>query len=117
MVLYLLKAVNALLSQILKNHGRPTFGSLWHLAQQNYEALRKIEHGDHPTDGWSGYLMNPEEFALRSATRWKRLEDVSKYFVMLTTAITSGEEAQAKGEFKYLKEISDSYDSFLHLSG
>ena len=109
MVLYSLEAVNALLSPIQKIHGRPTFGSLWHLAQQIYEALRKLDHKDHPTDGWSGYLMAPEEFAVPSATEWKTPEDVEQYYVMPTTAITLGDHEQAKGEFKYKKEIPDSY--------
>ena len=29
---------------------------------------------------------------------------------MLTRAITTGDQEQAKGEYKYKKEISDSYD-------
>ena len=54
--------------------------------------------------------MTPEEFALRSATEWKTRDDVGRYYVMPTTAITLGDQEQAKGEFKYKKEISDSYD-------
>ena len=40
-------------------------------------------------------------------------EIVGKYFVMLTRAITLGDQEQAKGEYKYKKEISDSYDVIL----
>ena len=69
-----------------------------------------MDHKDHPTDGWSGYLMTPEEFALHSATKWKTPKDVGRYYVMTTTAITLGDREQSKGEFKYKKEISDSYD-------
>ena len=98
MVLYSLKDVNALLSPIQKIHGRPTLGSLWHLAQQFYDALRKLDHADHPTDGWSGYLMTPEEFALRSATTWTNPEDVEKFFFIPITAISTGHQEQAKGE-------------------
>ena len=98
-----------MVGQIFKStHGRPTFGSLWHLAQQIYKALQKLDHENHPTDGWSGYLMTPEEFALRSATVWKQPEDVRKYYVMPTSAITMGDQEQSKGEFKYKKEISNS---------
>ena len=57
--------------------------------------------------------MTPEEFALRSGTEWKRPEDVGKYYVMPTSAITMGYQEQAKGEFKYKKEISDFYDVIL----
>ena len=73
MVLYSFEAVIALMNQIKKIQGRPTFGSLWHLAQAFYDALRKLDHADHPTDGWSGYLMTKEEFALRSATNWTQI--------------------------------------------
>ena len=107
MVLYSLEDVNVLLSPIQKIHGRPTFRSLWHLAQQFYDALRKLDHADHPSDGWSGYLMTPEEFALHSATTWTHTEDVGKFFVIPITAIILGHQEQAKGEYKYKKEISD----------
>ena len=60
MVLYLLEAVNALLSPIQKIQVRPTFSSLWHLSQEFYYALRKLDHADHPNNGWAGYLMNKE---------------------------------------------------------
>ena len=96
MVIYSLEDVNVLLSPIQKINGRPTFGSLWHLAQQFYDALRKLDHADHPTDGWSGYLMTPEEFVLRSATAWTHPEDVGKFFVILIKAIRSGHQEQAR---------------------
>ena len=98
MVLYSLEAVNALLSPIQKIQVRPTFSSLWHLAQEFYDALRKLDHADHPTDGWAGYLMTKEEFYLRITTSWTGPEIVGKYFVMPTRAITSGDQEQAKGE-------------------
>ena len=60
MVLYLLKAVNTLLILIQKIQGRPTFSSLWHLAKAFYDTLRKLDHADHPTNGWVGYLMTKE---------------------------------------------------------
>ena len=36
-----------------------------------------------------------------------------KNFVIPTRAIISGDQDQAKGEYKYKKEISDSYDVIL----
>ena len=54
--------------------------------------------------------MTPKEFALRSVTKWKTPEDVGRYYVMPTTAIPMGDQEQSKGEFKYKKEISDSYN-------
>ena len=92
MVLYSFEAVIALMNQIQKIQGRPTFRSLWHLAQAFYNALRKLYHADHPTDGWSGYLMTKEEFALLSATNWTKLEVVGKLFVIPITAISMGHQ-------------------------
>ena len=97
MVLYLFKDVIALMNQIQKIQGRPTFGSLWHLAQAFYDALRKLDHVDHPIDGWSGYLMTKEEFALRSATNWTKLEVVGKFFVIPITEIITVHQEQSKG--------------------
>ena len=57
--------------------------------------------------------MTKEEFSLRSTTAWTGPEIVGKYFVMPTQAITSGDQEQAKGEYKYKKDISDSYDVLL----
>ena len=98
MVLYSIEAINALLSPIQKIQGRPTFSSLWNLDQALYDALRKLYHAYHPTDGWAGNLMNKEEFALRSTTSWLGPEIIGKYFVMPTRSITSGDQEQTKGE-------------------
>ena len=68
MVLYSLKGGNALLIPIQTIQGRPTFSSLCHIDQAFYDAIKKLDNVDHPTDGWAGYLMTKEEFALRSTT-------------------------------------------------
>ena len=57
--------------------------------------------------------MTKEEFALRSATNWTKPELVGKLFVIPITAISSGHQEQAKGEYKYKKEISDTHDVIL----
>ena len=57
--------------------------------------------------------MTKEEFALRSATNWKKLEVVGKFFVIPIMSISTGHQEQAKGEYKYKKDISDSYDVIL----
>ena len=109
MVRYSLKAVNSLLSPIQKNQGCPTFNSLWHLSLAFYDYLRKLDHEYHPTDGWAGYLKTKEEFSLKSTTAWTGPEMIWKYFVMPTRAIITGDQEQAKGGYKYKKDISDSY--------
>ena len=113
MVKYTLEAINALLNPIPRIEGRPTFSSLWNLAQDFYSALRKLDHPDHPNDGYSGCLMAKEEYALRSTKEWKDPEAVEKFFVMPTTAITSGDQEQAKGEFKYKRDLLDSYEQIV----
>ncbi len=65
-----LKATQSILALITRINGRPTFSSLWYLAQAMYEALRMLDHPDYPTDGWAGTLMTQEEYALRSTTAW-----------------------------------------------
>ena len=111
MVQYSLEAVNALLAQIHRINGRPNFSSLWNLAYKIYDALRKLDHPDHPTDGWSGYLMTREEFALRSASTWQDPKDVGKYFTMPNTAITTGDQSAAKGKWKYKNELHTSHET------
>ena len=46
--LYSLEAIDAILSPIQKNKVHPTFSSLWHLAKAFYDAIRKLDHADHP---------------------------------------------------------------------
>ena len=53
--------------------------------------------------------MTKKEFPLRSTTGWIGQEIVEKYFLMPTKSITTGDQEHAKGEYKYKKEISDSY--------
>ena len=57
--------------------------------------------------------MTKEEFALHSATTWTHPKVVGKLIIIPITDITTGRQEQAKGEFKYKKEISDSYDVIL----
>ena len=110
MVQYSLEAVNTLLAQIHQINGRPNFSSLWNLAYEIFDALRKLDHPDHPTDGWSGYLMTREEFALRSASTWQDPEDVGKYFTMPNEAITTGDQSAAKGKWKYKNDLHTSHE-------
>ena len=111
MVTYSLETVTALLDQIQKVSGRPNFSSLWLLAEAISDALRKLNHPDHPTDGWSGCMLTPEEFALRSILPWTPPEAMGRYFVMPTAAITSGDQEQAKGEYKYKRDLLDTFET------
>ena len=57
MVKYTVDAVMALLAHISPIPSRPTFSTLWDLADRLYEALRKIETPDYPNTGHAGYMM------------------------------------------------------------
>ncbi len=105
----MIKAVQAILATVPRIDGRQTFSSLWHLAQALYKALRKLDHPDHPTDGWVGVLMAREEYALRNMTQWVDPEDVGQYFVMPTNAITTGDQLAAKCKWTYKNDLCKSY--------
>eukprot|EP00978_Attheya_sp_CCMP212_P030011 scaffold108912_cov35-Attheya_sp.AAC.5 len=68
MVKYSLEAVSALLANIPKINGRPTFSSLWRLSQSLNIALRGMDHPDYTDHGWTGYMLTIEEYALVSTT-------------------------------------------------
>ena len=113
MVKYSIEAINAFLNPIERVPGRPNFSSLWLLAEALTDALRKLDHPDHPTDGWAGCIMTKEEFALRSTQPWRDPETVGKYFVMPTAAITIGDQEQAKGEYKYKCDLLDTHKTIM----
>jgi hypothetical protein len=52
----------------------------------------KLKHTDHPTHGYSGYIMSKEEYALVSAFTWRDQRDVGKYVIIPVTAITETEQ-------------------------
>ena len=53
---------------------------------------------------------DPRRIRKAQRNRVETPEDVGRYYVMPTSAITMGNQEQSKGEFKYKKEISDSYN-------
>ena len=104
MILYFLEAVNAFLSPIQIIQGAPISAASGISPNFFYNALIKLDHADHPTDGWAGYLMTEEEFPPRSTTSWTGPEIVRNVFVIPTRAIASGDQEQAKVEYKYKKK-------------
>ena len=88
MVTYSVKAINAILLFVRQVTGRPTCCTLWQLFQEPQECLGKMEHLDHPNEGYAGYMMTYVDYAFYSATKWKDLSDVGIYFLVPTTAIT-----------------------------
>ena len=104
-----LEAARAILALISRIECRQTFSSLWHLAQVMYEALGRLDHPDHPTDR-DGGGMTREEYALRSTAAWVDPHDVGPYFVMPSTAITTGDQSSAaKGEWIYNKDGTEGH--------
>jgi hypothetical protein len=61
MVTYTTDAIRHVIGPIDKITGRPNFSSLWRLRQQLIAGLKKLKHTDHPTHGYSGYLMSQDE--------------------------------------------------------
>lgn len=99
MVKYSFEAVQALLAPIPPIRGRPTFGSLWKLAQSIYEALQKIDNKDYPDTGYAGYMMPPEYFRLFSTTVWRDPPDVGESFVLDRTLVTETDQKTAYNEW------------------
>ena len=113
MVKYSIEAINAFLNPIERVPGRPNFSSLWLLAEALSDALQKLDHPNHPTDGWAGCIMTKEEFSLQSTQPWRDPETVGKYFVMPTAAISIGNQEQAKGEYKYKRDLLDTHEMIM----
>ena len=53
--------------------------------------------------------MTREEYTLRSSAPWVNPEDVGQYFIMSTTAITTGDQSAVKGEWTYKNNLSKSH--------
>eukprot|EP00978_Attheya_sp_CCMP212_P027416 scaffold91780_cov26-Attheya_sp.AAC.1 len=109
MVKYSLEAVSALLANIPKINGRPTFSSLWRLSQSLNIALRGMDHPDYLDHGWTEYMLTIEEYALVSTTPFVPPQDVGNIYVMPQTAITDRDQQAAKAQWDYLKEMHDSF--------
>jgi hypothetical protein len=90
--MYTIDAIRQVIGPIEKIQGRPNFSNLWRLKQQLIAGTKKLKHTDHPTHGYSGYLMSTEEYALVSPYPWSDQADVGEYFVIPVTAITETEQ-------------------------
>ena len=99
MVKYSVEAVQALLAPIPPIRGRPTFGTLWKLAQSIYEALQKLDNKDYPDTGYAGYMMPPEYFRLFSNTVWMNPPDVGESFILDRTLVTETDQKTAFNEW------------------
>jgi len=114
MVKYSFEAVQALLAPIPAIQGRPTFGSLWRLAQSIFETLQKLDNKDYPDTGYAGYMMPPQYFRLFSPVVWTDPPDVGESFVLPRTLVTETDQKTA-----YNKWTADStkYETFRAVRG
>jgi hypothetical protein len=112
MVAYTIDAIRQVLGPIDKIQGRPNFSSLWHLRQQLIAGTKKLKHTDHPTHGYSGYIMSKEEYALVSPFAWQDPVDVGEYFTIPVTAIT---ETEQRTEDKIWQVQKSKRESFVNL--
>jgi hypothetical protein len=112
MVSYTIDVIRQIISPIDKIQGRPNFSSIWRLLQQLIAGTKKLKHTDHPTHGYSGYIMSKEEHALVSAFTWQDQRDVGKYFIIPVTAIT---ETEQRTEDKIWQVQKGKRESFVNL--
>jgi hypothetical protein len=112
MVAYTIDAIRQVIGPIDKIQGRPNFSSLWHLRQQLIAGTKKLKHTDHPTHGYSGYIMSKEEYALVSPFAWQDPVDVGEYFTIPVTAIT---ETEQRTEDKIWQVQKSKRESFINL--
>jgi hypothetical protein len=112
MVTYTTDAIRQVIGPIDKIPGRPNFSSLWRLRQQLIAGLKKLKHTDHPTHGYSGYLLSKDEYALVSPFPWRDQIDVGEYFIIPVTAIT---ETEQRTEDKIWQVQKSKRDTFVNL--
>eukprot|EP00804_Cyclotella_cryptica_P030999 CCRYP_013582-RA/>CCRYP_013582-RA protein AED:0.56 eAED:0.40 QI:0/-1/0/1/-1/1/1/0/562 len=114
MAKYSFEAVQALLAPIPAIQGRPTFGSLWKLAQAIFETLQKLDNKDYPDTGYAGYMMPPQYFRLFSTRIWTDPTDVGESFVLDRSLITETDQKTA-----YNKWVADvtKYETFRAVRG
>jgi hypothetical protein len=114
MVKYSFEAIQALLAPIPAIQGRPTFGSLWRLAQSIFETLQKLDNKDYPDTGYAGYMMPPQYFRLFSPVVWTDPPDVGESFVLPRTLVTETDQKTA-----YNKWTADAtkYETFRAVRG
>ena len=72
--------------------GRPTQGSLWRLKKHLVDGLRKLQHPDHPSEGWAGYMRSVAEHDLVLNIQYQPLVLQGDYFAITSTAITDTEQ-------------------------
>ena len=109
MLKYSVEAINVILLPIHQVPGRPTFRTLWQLSQEIQECLVKIEHLDHPDEGYAGYMMTQESYVLYSKIRCQNPEEVENYFIVPTTAITDTNQKSEERKWQARKNLLDTY--------
>ena len=72
-----------------------------------------MEHPDHPDEGYSGYMITPAASALYSTTRCQDPEDVGKYFIVPTTAITNTNQKSKEIKLQVRKNLLNTYRNML----
>ena len=88
MVKYSVDAIKPLLNPIEKLQGRPQFISLYKIAHQLSDNIRKVDHPIHPDDGYSGYMMAVQVFQLFNTVPWEYTVYVGTFFKVPTMSIT-----------------------------
>ena len=75
--------------------------------------MGKMEHPDHPCEGYSGYMMTQADYAFYSTTRCQDPADVEKYFIVPTTAITNTDKKLEERKWQERKNVLDTFCNML----
>ena len=92
MVTYPVKAINAILLPIYQVPGQLTFHTLWKLSQELQECLDKMEHPNHPYEGYADYMMPQAAYAFYSTTPCTDPNHMGNCFIVPTTSITDNDQ-------------------------
>ena len=92
MVKYSMEATESLLNQIEKVQGRPQSTSLYKMAQQLADKIRKVDHPIYPDNENYGYMMAVHDFRLFNTVPWQDTFNVGTFFKVPATAITDTDQ-------------------------
>ena len=72
------------------------FSSIYKLAQQVLEKLRKVDHPIYPDYGYLGYMMAKQDFRIFHTFHWQDPVDLGTFFKVPAMAITDKDQKSKK---------------------
>ena len=105
------EAIRSILAGYPTIEGRPTQKSLWDLKFHLINGLRKVAHPTYKHEGFAPYLRTIEEQALVQNDPWTEPVDPGLCFRPSASATTDRAIEVEKNAFKFLKDVSDSFEA------